>query len=54
MNVKDIITSELKTTSNDLPIKRRSKGEKTREKIVYCLSKTFVKFLIRNIIGRIK
>jgi DNA-binding transcriptional regulator YbjK len=34
MNVKDIITSELKITSNNLPIKRRSKGEKTREKIL--------------------
>ena len=34
MIVKDINTSELKTTSNKLPIKRRSKGEKTREKIL--------------------
>jgi DNA-binding transcriptional regulator YbjK len=34
MNVKDIVTSKLKRDSNDLPIKRRSKGEKTREKIL--------------------
>jgi AcrR family transcriptional regulator len=34
MNVKDIVPSKLKCASNNLPIKRRSKGEKTRERIL--------------------